>query len=70
MDAARFIRSRVKVTSFSQVGLVRREWAEKVNAENPEFFPEMAKGQTPEYLWIGCADSRVTVSTDNLTSDL
>lgn len=41
----------------------RREWAKKVTDEAPDFFTEMAKGQTPEYLWIGCADSRVTVRT-------
>lgn len=36
-----------------------KTWAENVNAEDPEFFSELAKKQTPEYLWIGCADSRV-----------
>ncbi len=34
-------------------------WAEKVKQENPEFFADLSKGQTPECLWIGCADSRV-----------
>ena len=36
-----------------------REWAAKVTAEDPEFFSTLSKQQKPEYLWIGCADSRV-----------
>lgn len=36
-----------------------REWASKVTAEDPEFFSTLSKQQQPEYLWIGCADSRV-----------
>jgi carbonic anhydrase len=36
-----------------------RNWAESVTAEDPDFFKELAKKQTPEFLWIGCADSRV-----------
>lgn len=36
-----------------------RRWAEQVTAENPHFFETLAKQQRPEYLWIGCADSRV-----------
>lgn len=34
-------------------------WAEQIKARDPEFFSTLAKQQTPEYLWIGCADSRV-----------
>jgi carbonic anhydrase len=36
-----------------------REWAEKIRSSDPEFFANLSRQQTPEYLWIGCADSRV-----------
>ena len=36
-----------------------RNWAERIEAEDPTFFQKLAQSQSPEYLWIGCADSRV-----------
>jgi carbonic anhydrase len=36
-----------------------REWAERVRANEPDFFEKLSRQQTPQYLWIGCADSRV-----------
>ncbi|GAB2179983.1 carbonate dehydratase [Denitratisoma sp. agr-D3] len=36
-----------------------REWAERISAEDPQFFSKLATLQNPEYLWIGCSDSRV-----------
>lgn len=36
-----------------------REWVRQTNARDPAFFKEMAKGQKPDFLYIGCADSRV-----------
>ena len=36
-----------------------RAWAEEIRAREPEFFRKLARQQTPEYLWIGCSDSRV-----------
>lgn len=36
-----------------------KRWAEAITAEDPEFFATLAKVQNPEYLWIGCSDSRV-----------
>ncbi len=36
-----------------------REWAERVEREDPGFFARLSKQQSPKYLWIGCSDSRV-----------
>jgi len=36
-----------------------QKWAEKVKAENPDFFKDLSAQQNPDYLWIGCSDSRV-----------
>jgi len=36
-----------------------RAWAENIRARDPEFFPKLAGQQAPDYLWIGCSDSRV-----------
>ncbi|MFH2138040.1 MAG: carbonate dehydratase [Candidatus Omnitrophota bacterium] len=36
-----------------------KNWAEKVKKSNPKFFLNLAKQQNPQYLWIGCSDSRV-----------
>ena len=36
-----------------------RDWAAMMNAKDPEFFERLANQQSPKYLWIGCADSRV-----------
>jgi carbonic anhydrase len=34
-------------------------WADGIKSKDPEFFIKLSKQQTPEYLWIGCSDSRV-----------
>lgn len=36
-----------------------KAWVEETLAKDPAFFDNLSKGQTPEYLWIGCSDSRV-----------
>src|ERR1019366_8514808 len=36
-----------------------REWAASMLNESPDFFKKLASQQSPEYLWIGCSDSRV-----------
>ena len=34
-------------------------WASEIKEKNPDFFTELSKQQAPDYLWIGCSDSRV-----------
>ena len=36
-----------------------KEWADGIRAEDPDFFKKLSRQQSPEYLWIGCSDSRV-----------
>ncbi len=36
-----------------------RQWSDKIKSEDPEFFKRLSEQQSPEYLWIGCSDSRV-----------
>src|SRR5262249_6660364 len=40
---------------FSQ----NRAWADGIRARDPDFFRKLSAQQSPEYLWIGCSDSRV-----------
>lgn len=37
-------------------------WATSIKEKDPEFFTRLLKQQAPEYLWIGCSDSRVPVN--------
>ena len=36
-----------------------RQWSDEVKKKDPGFFSQLAEQQTPEYMWIGCSDSRV-----------
>jgi carbonic anhydrase len=36
-----------------------RAWSERIRRQDPEFFARLSRQQSPRYLWIGCADSRV-----------
>jgi carbonic anhydrase len=36
-----------------------RQWAQRMTERDAEFFTKLTQQQSPEYLWIGCADSRV-----------
>ncbi len=36
-----------------------KKWAERMRESDDDFFSNLSKQQNPEYLWIGCSDSRV-----------
>lgn len=36
-----------------------RRWAQARVSQDPDFFPRLSRQQNPDFLWIGCADSRV-----------
>lgn len=46
-------------TELQELFHSNREWAAKTEAREPGFFTRLLQQQTPQYLWIGCADSRV-----------
>ncbi|MBL4609073.1 carbonate dehydratase [Halopseudomonas sp.] len=47
------------MNNLQQLFVNNREWSESIKQQDPEFFTKLARQQAPEYLWIGCADSRV-----------
>lgn len=44
--------------SYQNLLKANEEWAKNQQEVDPTFFTKMAAGQQPEFLWIGCADSR------------
>jgi carbonic anhydrase len=44
---------------LSQLFEQNRRWSEEVRRSDPTFFEKLSLQQTPNYLWIGCSDSRV-----------
>jgi carbonic anhydrase len=45
--------------NLSHLFASNRAWAERIQRQDPEFFLKLSRQQSPEYLWIGCSDSRV-----------
>ena len=43
-----------------QLLLANRAWAEELTDEKSDFFERQTAGQKPQFLWIGCSDSRVS----------
>ncbi|MFZ1699349.1 MAG: carbonate dehydratase [Pyrinomonadaceae bacterium] len=40
-----------------------KNWARRAVEDDPRFFADLAEQQNPDYLWIGCSDSRVSANT-------
>lgn len=47
------------MSSLDHLFAANRAWAAEIKTQDPGFFERLAHQQTPEYLWIGCSDSRV-----------
>lgn len=47
------------MSSLADLFSNNQAWAEDLSARDPQFFEDLAVQQQPEFLWIGCADSRV-----------
>lgn len=45
--------------NLEQLFAQNRAWADEIRQRHPNFFAELSQQQSPAYLWIGCADSRV-----------
>lgn len=47
------------MSNITQLLENNRQWSEEQKKSDPEFFNKLSERQKPEYLWIGCSDSRV-----------
>jgi carbonic anhydrase len=47
------------MSSLDHLLASNRAWAEGILRQDPDFFHKLADQQSPDYLWIGCSDSRV-----------
>jgi carbonic anhydrase len=47
------------LASYDQLFHNNKIWVQKKLREDPDYFNKLGKGQAPDYLWIGCSDSRV-----------
>lgn len=48
------------MTTIEELLESNRQWAESLKAEDPTFFERLSEAQNPEFLWIGCSDSRIS----------
>ena len=48
------------MTTYDEIFEKNKEWVARMKANDAQFFEKLAKGQNPDFLYIGCSDSRVT----------
>ena len=49
----------IKMKSYEKLLAENKTWAANKTKQDPDFFNRLVNVQTPEFLWIGCSDSRV-----------
>lgn len=53
------MRGGVAISTIDRLFRRNRIWSDRIKEINPSYFQDLSKQQAPEYLWIGCSDSRV-----------
>ncbi len=53
--------------SYQKLLRNNKQWAASKQKEDADYFKKLSQGQSPEYLWIGCSDSRVPANEVTLT---
>ncbi len=53
--------------SLDQILLANKAWVKEMTDKDKDYYKRLALGQSPQYLWIGCSDSRVPAAGVTLT---
>lgn len=59
LDLENWSEEEIRSENLSHLFDFNRAWARQMQEVDPDYFNKLSKLQTPEYLWIGCSDSRV-----------
>ena len=51
------------MSTFKELFSKNKAWSDNIKQSNPDFFSQLSQQQSPDYLWIGCSDSRVPANT-------
>jgi len=54
-----FLTPKIKMIPLQELLTRNHSWSEGERARDPEYFSRLVAQQTPEFMWIGCSDSRV-----------